>query len=220
MGKWDSWNIRGHTLEYDDESHTYLCDGLIVPSVTEIIREYLGSKYDGVPDDVLAEAARKGTLLHEVIESAEKSACAETYELSSDEAEMSDEFASYLRLKKEYGITCEGNEMPLLIYYKGRIVAAGRMDMLAFNGDGELGIIDFKRTYELDDEYLAFQLTLYGMGVKFSYNIDPKFYACMWLRGKRGKFVPYDPIEKRVEEMLDGFLMREAELVENITYDN
>ena len=219
MGKWESWNIRGHTLEYDDESHTYLCDGLIVPSVTEIIREYLGSKYDGVPADVLAEAARKGTLLHEVIESAENSASAETYELSSDEAEMSDEFASYLRLKKEYGITCEGNEMPLLIYYKGRIVAAGRMDMLAFNGDGELGIIDFKRTYELDDEYLAFQLTLYGMGVKFSYNIDPKFYACMWLRGKRGKFVPYDPIEKRVEEMLDGFLMREAELVENIPYD-
>ena len=220
MGKWESWNIRGHTLEYDDESHTYLCDGLIVPSVTEIIREYLGSKYDGVPADVLAEAARKGTLLHEVIESAENSACAETYELSSDEAEMSDEFASYLRLKKEYGITCEGNEMPLLICRKGRIVAAGRMDMLAFNGDGELGIIDFKRTYELDDEYLAFQLTLYGMGVKFSYNIDPNFYACMWLRGKRGKFVPYDPIEKRVEEMLDGFLVREAELVENIKYDN
>ena len=220
MGKWESWNIRGHTLEYDDESHTYLCDGLIVPSVTEIIRGYLGSKYDGVPADVLAEAARKGTLLHEVIESAEKSACAETYELSSDEAEMSDEFASYLRLKKEYGITCEGNEMPLLIYYKGRIIAAGRMDMLAFNGDGELGIIDFKRTYELDDEYLAFQLTLYGMGVKYSYNIDPKFYACMWLRGKRGKFVSYDPIEKRVEEMLDGFLVRESELVENITYDN
>ena len=220
MGKWESWNIRGHTLEYDDESHTYLCDGLIVPSVTEIIREHLGSKYDGVPADVLAEAARKGTLLHEVIESAEKSASAETYELSSDEAEMSDEFASYLRLKKEYGITCEGNEMPLLIYYKGRIVAAGRMDMLAFNGDGELGIIDFKRTYELDDEYLAFQLTLYGMGVKFSYNIDPKFYACMWLRGKRGKFVSYDPIKKRVEEMLDGFLVRESELVENIPYDN
>ena len=219
MGKWDSWNIRGHTLEYDDAGHTYLCDGLIVPSVTEIIREYLGSKYDGVPADVLAEAARKGTLLHEVIESAEKSACAETYELSSDEAEMSDEFASYLRLKKEYGITCEGNEMPLLICHKGRIVAAGRMDMLAFNGDGELGIIDFKRTYELDDEYLAFQLTLYGMGVKYSYNIDPKFYSCMWLRGKRGKFVPYDPIEKRVEEMLDGFLVRETELVENIPYD-
>ena len=220
MGKWESWNIRGHTLEYDDESHTYLCDGLIVPSVTEIIREHLGSKYDGVPADVLAEAARKGTLLHEVIESAEKSACAETYELSSDEAEMSDEFASYLRLKKEYGITCEGNEMPLLICHKGRIVAGGRMDMLAFNGDGELGIIDFKRTYELDDEYLAFQLTLYGMGVKYSYNIDPKFYACMWLRGKRGKFVPYDPIKKRVEEMLDGFLMREAELIENIPHDN
>lgn len=220
MGKWDSWNIRGHTLEYDDESHTYLCDGLIVPSVTEIIREYLGSKYDGVPADVLAEAARKGTLLHEVIESAENSACAETYELSSDEAEMSDEFASYLRLKKEYGITCEGNEMPLLIYRKGRIIAAGRMDMLAFNGDGELGIIDFKRTYKLDDEYLAFQLTLYGMGVKYSYNIDPKFYACMWLRGKRGKFVPYDPIKKRVEEMLDGFIVRESELVGNIPYDN
>lgn len=217
MDKWESWDIRGHTLEYDDESHTYLCDGLIVPSVTELIRDYLGSKYDGVPADVLAEAARKGTLLHKVIESAERSGEAEKYELSPEEKEMSDEFASYLRLKKENGLTCEGNEMPLVICYKGRIVAAGRMDMLATNGDGELGVIDFKRTYELDDEYLAFQLTLYGMGLKYSYNIEPAFYACMWLRGKRGRFVPYKPIEKQVGEMLDEFLMREAEIGENLS---
>lgn len=217
MDKWESWDIRGHTLEYDDESHTYLCDGLIVPSVTELIRDYLGSKYDGVPDDVLAEAARKGTLLHKVIENAERSGEAEEYELSTEEKEMSDEFASYLRLKEENGLTCEGNEMPLVIYYKGRIVAAGRMDMLVSTPDGRLGIVDFKRTYELDNEYLAYQLTLYGKGLSYSYNIEPAFHACMWLRGKKGRFVPYKPIEKQVGEMLDEFLVREAEIGENLS---
>ena len=33
----ESWEIKGRTLEYFDESHTYLVDGVIVPSVTQLL---------------------------------------------------------------------------------------------------------------------------------------------------------------------------------------
>ena len=34
--------IAGHTLEYIDDSHTYLVDGVIVPSITQILKLKFG----------------------------------------------------------------------------------------------------------------------------------------------------------------------------------
>ena len=45
--------IKGHTLEYIDESHTYVVDGIVVPSITTVLRKELGKKYDKVPVAVL-----------------------------------------------------------------------------------------------------------------------------------------------------------------------
>ena len=60
--------IKGHTLEYIDESHTYLCDGVIVPSVTQILKIKFGGKYKGVSKRTLERAAYKGTEVHKAIE--------------------------------------------------------------------------------------------------------------------------------------------------------
>lgn len=204
MNNWESWDIRGHTLEYDDESHTYLCDGLIVPSVTEIMeKKRFSRKYQYVPKNVLMEAARKGTLLHHTIEKAEKSGFFDKYDLLPEEQEIAEEFASYFVLKKENGLICEGNELPLLIPYKGKIIAAGRMDILAVNGNGEIGVVDIKRTANLDEKYLSYQLTLYGRGLQYCYNIKPAFYGCLWLRESKRKYKLIEPCENLVEELLE-----------------
>ena len=44
----ERWEINGRTLEYDDESHIYLVDGIIVPSVTQILQVRFGNKYSKV----------------------------------------------------------------------------------------------------------------------------------------------------------------------------
>ena len=49
----NSWYICGHILEYIDSTHTYLVDGVIVPSITQIMKLKFGNKYDGVDKDVL-----------------------------------------------------------------------------------------------------------------------------------------------------------------------
>lgn len=185
---WESWHIREHILEYEDETHTYICDGMVVPSVTTILGQMFDKKYANIPSKVLNEAARKGTLLHNAIEKAEKTGFAEGYELSFAEQEIAEEFRSYLFLKRSYGFTCEGNEMPLLISFKNKIIAAGRMDMLVLDRDGRLGIADIKRTAQMDKNWLSYQLTLYSFGLAYSYGINAEFLRCIWLRKDQRKY--------------------------------
>lgn len=35
--------IAGHTLEYYDEDHVYICDGIVVPSITQILKVKFGN---------------------------------------------------------------------------------------------------------------------------------------------------------------------------------
>lgn len=200
---WETWEIKDHILEYDDENHLYICDGVIVPSVTQLMQRRFGSKYDGVPRYVLNNAARLGNMIHHVIEKAEALKDASDYILSEPEYEVADEFRSYLAMKKRWGFTVEGNEMPLLIPYKGEIIAAGRMDLLLMNKDGKLGVADIKRTAKLDENYLRYQTTLYGRGVQYCYNIDPQFYACVWLRKKESAYRLMRPDDRLVDLLLE-----------------
>ena len=60
--------IQGHSLEYFDEEHLYLVDGIIVPSITQILKHKFGRKYEGIDRATLQRAADKGTQIHEAIE--------------------------------------------------------------------------------------------------------------------------------------------------------
>ena len=60
--------IQNYTLEFDEETHTYLVDGIIVPSVTQLLKDQFQHKYDGVPEEVLKRASQRGTEVHEAIE--------------------------------------------------------------------------------------------------------------------------------------------------------
>ena len=63
-----SAEIRGHTLEYFDSEHIYLVDGVIVPSITQILKIKFGGKYQGIDKEVLKRASDAGTAVHEAIE--------------------------------------------------------------------------------------------------------------------------------------------------------
>lgn len=64
----ESWDLEGITLEYDEDTHTYIADGIIVPSVTQIIKDKLGNKYSTVAPEVLKRASIRGTAIHKSIE--------------------------------------------------------------------------------------------------------------------------------------------------------
>jgi len=58
-----------HNFEYFDETKQLLCDGVLVASVGSIIRPETSKHYENVPEKYMEEARKKGSAVHEAIES-------------------------------------------------------------------------------------------------------------------------------------------------------
>ena len=157
----DTWKINGYTLEYDDESHTYIVDGVIVPGVTQILAVKFGNKYAGVNRSTLERAASRGTAIHEAIENFCR------YGKYSDLKELH----NFRFLAAYYEFTVFENETPIIITKDDTPIAAGRLDLI-LDINGDTAIADIKTTATLDKEYLAYQLNLYRIGYMQSYGIE------------------------------------------------
>ena len=55
-------------VEFIEDGHIYLVDGVIVPSVTQILHKVFPEKYEGIPKEVLNAKAVYGTDVHKYIE--------------------------------------------------------------------------------------------------------------------------------------------------------
>lgn len=186
--------IQGRTLEYIDESHTYVVDGIVVPSITTVLRKELGEKYDKVPVAVLKKAADLGTLLHEQIE---------RYCKTGDTYGCMPEVQNFRFLMSHYGFEPVKNEVPLILFDKDQNpVAAGRCD-LVLKMNGVLIGADIKRTSALDKQYLTGQLNLYRRAYFQSYNELWDELRGVWLHGsEKRKFVQLPINETWVDEVV------------------
>lgn len=170
--------LNGHVLEYIDITHTYIVDGVIVPSVTEMLQVKFGGKYNGVDRATLANAAAKGTEIHKAIEE---------YCRTGTEIDLK-EVRNFKFLKKRYGFNVLDNEIPVLLYQDGEPIAAGRLDML-IESNGVRGLADIKRTSALDKNYLAYQLNLYRIAYMQTYAERIDFLRGLHLREDTRKYV-------------------------------
>ena len=191
----ETWEINGDTLEYDDEYHQYLVNGICVPSVTQILQHKFGNKYDGVSSKVLNKAAEKGTKIHKAIENLCKTGEIEDYK----------EVKNFMFLKKHYKFNVIDNEIPLILYKDGIPIAGGRAD-LTIEMNECLGGADIKRTSVLDKEYLGYQLNLYRIAMKQSYGIEWKFLKGIHLRDDKRKFVSIPINEEMTWELIKEYL--------------
>ncbi|MBS5857209.1 MAG: hypothetical protein ACLTKT_00885 [Clostridia bacterium] len=195
----ETWKIAGGILEYIDETHTYIYDGVILPSITQMLKSKFGNKYNGVDKRVLKRAADKGTEVHKSIENYEKK--------NIDNPECI-ELRNYKFLKKQFGFKCRDNEVPIVLFFDGKPVSAGRIDLI-LEYEGKVGIADIKRTSVFDKEYVAFQTNLYRIGYQQSYNVDISFLRGIHLRDKVRKYIELPIKEEMVTEFLKNYLMEE-----------
>lgn len=176
---WDFFDLG--CLEYYDDTHTYLYDGVILPSVTQIIKTKFGHKYDGVPSYVLQRASEKGTAVHSAIEH---------YCKYGEESNLP-ELRNFKFLQDHYGFNVFGNEIPIVLFHDDKLIdpiCAGRLD-LVLEQDGKIGLADIKRTYTLDKEYLAYQLNLYRLAYQQCYNTKIEFLKGVHLREDKRQYV-------------------------------
>lgn len=174
----ENWNIKGHDVEFLADTHTYLVDGVIVPSITQILKVKFNKKYDGIPKETLQRASEKGTQMHEVIERWCK---------NGEESDLV-ELRNFKFLKRQYNFSVLKNEVPVLLWYEGDIIGAGRLDMV-IEMNGQVGLADLKRTSVLDKEYLGYQLNLYRFAYQQSYGEEIEFLRGIHLREDVRKFV-------------------------------
>lgn len=150
----ESWNLNGYTLEYDDDTHTYLVDGVIVPSVTQVLKVKFGGMYTNVAPEILKKAGERGTAVHKSIEDY----CTKGIDLGTTEVRH------FRFLKSYYDLKPVKNEIPIIVCKDDIPVTAGRLDMIIDKGD-DRAVADIKTTSTLNKEYLAYQLNLYRIGV-------------------------------------------------------
>ena len=195
----ESWEIAGGLLEYIDETHTYIYDGVILPSITQMLKIKFGNKYNSVDEKVLKKAAEKGTAVHQAIEDYEKR--------SIDDASCV-ELRNYKFLKKQFDFKCLDNEVPIVLFYNDKPIAAGRVDLI-IEDKGKVGIADIKRTSVFDKEYVAYQTNLYRIGYQQSYGIEISFLRGIHLRDKVRKYIELPIKEDMMLEFIKKYLMED-----------
>ena len=193
------------TIEFFEDTHTYLVDGVITPSVTTIIKKLFPDKYKGISDAVLKRKAEFGIKGHSIIEMIGKNnmnenealdKISELYQTKEINQDMFISLREYIRLCKKHNIEVLENEV--MVAYENKY--AGTLDMIA-NVNGKYSLIDIKFTAELDQEYLSWQLGMYRLA-----NVnDFDEYYCLWLpKGKVGKLAPVEiKTENEILDMLE-----------------
>lgn len=177
MKDYEYWEINGHTLEFYEDSHQYICDGVMIPSVTQVLAHKFGHKYDGISASTLSEAAKKGTETHLAIERLCKT------------GEMTDlpEVKNFLFLKKAFKFEVVDNEVPVILFHAQEPICAGRLDLVIKTDEG-LGLADIKRTSVLDRDYLFYQLNIYKIAYEQCYWQDISFLKGIHLKENQRRY--------------------------------
>ena len=191
----ETFSIKGGTLEYFDNTHTYLYEGLMLPSVSRILGMKYKNEYSNVPPAVLNNAAQRGTAVHKAIENYNNSG----YDDGSEAVR------NFKFLQKQYGFEVLDSELPLVLFKDDMPIACGRLDMTMLM-DGETGIADIKTVSTLNKEKIAYQLNLYRIGLMQSYGVDAKFLKIIHLRDGIRKVIDSPVNEKMTWELINKFL--------------
>lgn len=195
-------------IDFLEEPHIYLVDGVITPSVSEILHFIFPDKYKGVDKRILNRKAQYGTAIHESVEMYENNlktmSIEEAFDVTIQAKELNyiqeASLRQYVKLKRENKILVLEQEK--MIQYEKKY--AGRFDMIAEINDC-LCLCDIKTTAELDEEYLSWQLSYYELAMGKTFD---KLYA-IWLP-KKGlgvlkeiKRKPKELLLKKLNEFLE-----------------
>ena len=195
----ETFNIKGGTLEFYPETHTYLYDGLMLPSVTQILGVKYKNDYASVPPAVLNNAAQRGTAVHKAIEN---------YNVTGYD-DGSEAVRNFKFLQKQYGFEVLDSELPLVLFIDDMPIACGRLDMTMLM-DGQTGIADIKTVSTLNKEKIAYQLNLYRIGLRQSYGVDAKFLKIIHLRDGIRKVIDSPVSEGMAWELVNEYLEKET----------
>ncbi|WP_278941172.1 hypothetical protein [Anaerotruncus colihominis] len=143
-------------LEFDDSTHTYRLDGLVIPSVTSVMAPLSKAKYAGISERTLDKAADKGTAIHNSIENWIK------FGIEDIPPEHIGYFEAFRMWWDEFTPVVVGSEIRI---FHNLMQYGGTADLIAYIA-GELTLVDYKSTYVISDMTCGVQLEGYTQALK------------------------------------------------------
>lgn len=147
---------------FNEERHEYTLDGVLLPSVTRIIKPLSG--YGDIPEGVLAKAAARGRAVHRAIELLDRGTLVE----SSLDPQIVPYVNGYRRFVIDHDTRWDFTEMPM---YHGELLYAGTPDMIGVVDD-EAVLVDLKSTAKIEASINAqlagYALLLESWGIEIS----------------------------------------------------
>ena len=181
-----------YQVEFIEESHTYIYEGVMIRSVSAIMNPMSEKKYATISKARLENAAHRGTRVHKVVEDFEK------YSLATHDKEIKPYLMAYRIAKKLHNFEVLDNEKRLT---NGRY--AGTLDMIA-KLDGKLVIIDLKATSVINYDLLEVQLAAYYELCQFN-NIKIDETYVLHLKPGAYKFLKIEPNFPMWQHLLEHY---------------
>lgn len=168
-------------LVFREQDHSYVLNGCIrLDSVTQIMKPLSDAVYHTVDPEVLANAAQRGTAVHNAIE----------LYLSDGIEDVSPErqgfFDAFKAWQRDMGAVIIAAEMP--IYHKV-LLYAGKFDMLARIA-GKVHLVDVKTTADVLDDLVRVQLEAYDQAAE-THGIKTDGKMALHLRAD-GRYTPHE----------------------------
>lgn len=142
-------------LKFEETKHVYTLNGLVIPSVTTIMRPLSDAYYGGVDKKAMEVAADRGTAVHNAIEVYNE------YEMD----DIPEAFSAYLDAYKQWQ---EDSKAVILRSetrtYNKALLYAGTADLLCTIGD-KLYLVDYKTSYKVVEMLYGVQLEAYAQAL-------------------------------------------------------
>ena len=167
-------------LVFDEKPHTYLLNGIRIPSVTNVMEPLNRARYDGISRKTLDRAAEKGTAVHNSIENYLKFGFVD---IPPEHRGYLDGFLAWFEKMNPEVV---GSEVKL---YHKMMQYAGTIDLLCYI-DGDLCLYDFKSTYSVSEMTCGVQLEAYAQALA-SHGIRVKRKRILHLK-KNSEWKEYD----------------------------
>lgn len=138
-------------LTFDEFSHTYRLNELIIPSVTTVMKLLSDDFYRSVDQDVLERAAKRGTAIHNAVENYAKFGIEDIPPAYSGYFRG---FREWWELQKPEVLATECRVYHKILRY------AGTADLLCVIG-GRVTLVDYKSSAQVNSKLCAVQLEGY-----------------------------------------------------------
>lgn len=138
-------------LTFDEAGHIYRLNGLVIPSVTTLMKPLSDDFYRTVDPNVLDRAAKRGTAIHNAVENFTEFGIRD---IAPQYAGYFESFLQWWELRKPEPLAMEHKVYHKILRY------AGTADLICIIG-GRLTLVDYKSSAQVNSKLCAVQLEGY-----------------------------------------------------------